>query len=306
MKILVATFDHNYYLWQCLVQINNFIKHGYDEDAIFVIATNNPSPALTAMMNCPKIKSKFYLYKDERDGLKYPSTLRLHILEKLFKEHPEYEKETFFYIDPDVVFTKKLDFSEMEKDDTWWVSDTRSYLNSRYIKSKSEKLFEEMCEIIGISPELVVANDDNAGGAQYLLKNVDSNFWKTCLDNSEKLFNHMKATESIYNPKNPIQSWTSDMWTIFWTALKMKREFKIHKDLDFCWSVYNIKTWDSTYIFHNAGVPGPSDIYFSKIVYQVSPFNQELKANADNCTYKYIQEIKETEKRFSDVVSEFK
>ena len=26
MKILIATFDHNYYLWQCLVQINNFMK----------------------------------------------------------------------------------------------------------------------------------------------------------------------------------------------------------------------------------------------------------------------------------------
>ena len=57
MKILIATLDHNYYLWQCLVQINNFMKYGYDEDTTYVISSSNPSPALKAMMTCPKIKS---------------------------------------------------------------------------------------------------------------------------------------------------------------------------------------------------------------------------------------------------------
>ena len=76
MKTLIATFDHNYYLWQCLVQINNFMKYGYDEDTVYIVSTSNPSPVLKSIMNCPKIKSKFYLYKDERNQHHYPSSLR--------------------------------------------------------------------------------------------------------------------------------------------------------------------------------------------------------------------------------------
>lgn len=302
MKILIATFDHTYYLWQCLVQISNFMKYGYDEDAIFVISTSDPSPQLKSMINHPKIKSKFFLYKDERVGMKYPSTLRLHILEKFFREHPEYEKETFFYTDPDVVFTKQFDFSKFEKDDIWYVSDTRSYLDSRYIKSKSEELFNEMCKIIGISPELVIENDNNAGGAQYILKNISSDFWKTCMFKSETLYNHMKDTSNIYKPEHPIQCWTSDMWTLFWEGLKNGRKIRIHKDLNFCWAVSPINHWYDTYIFHNAGVPGDSETHFSKITYQISPFNKNLVMNPDNCTSKYVEEIKETENIFKDIV----
>ena len=44
MKILIATFDHNYYLWQVLVQINNFMKYGYDADTVYVVSSSNPSP----------------------------------------------------------------------------------------------------------------------------------------------------------------------------------------------------------------------------------------------------------------------
>lgn len=302
MKILIATFDHNYYLWQCLVQINNFMKYGYDEDTVYVISTSNPSPALQAMMNCPRIKSKFFLYSDERNGSRYPSTLRLHVLEKFFIEHPEYGDEVLFYTDPDVIFTKKLDFSEMEKDEFWHLSDTRSYIDSKYIKSKSEQLFKEMCDIVKVSPEEVSANDDAAGGAQYLLKGVNAEFWKKVLEDSENLFIHMKDTESIYHPEHPIQSWTADMWSVFWNGIYFGHKIKINKELEFCWATDGIHRWSETNIFHNAGMVGPSETHFSKIEYQNSPFNKDIKVSPDNCTYEYLKEVKETEKNFPDVI----
>lgn len=302
MKILIATFDHNYYLWQCLVQINNFMKYGYDEDTVYIIATSNPSPVLQSMMTNPKIKSKFYIYQDLRQESRYPSSQRPHIIEKFFIEHPEYEKENIFYTDPDVIFTKKLDFTEMENDQNWYVSDTRSYLDSKYIKSKSEQLFMEMCDIVKISPYIVTANDNNAGGAQYLMKGINSHFWKKCFDDMEKLYCHMKDTESVYNPQHPIQSWTADMWSVFWNGLYFGHNVRIHKDLDFCWATDNIKRWDETYIFHNAGIVGASQTHFSKIMYQNSPFNQDIKVNDDNCTFNYLKEIKETEENFKNIV----
>lgn len=302
MKILVATFDHNYYLWQVLVQINNFIKYGYDDDTIYVISTYDPSPVLKSIMNHPKIKSKFFIYKDERQNARYPSSLRPHILEKFFNEHQEYNDETIIYLDPDVIFTKKLDFSKYLNDDIWYLSDTRSYIDSKYIKSKSEKLFVEMCDIVGVSPDEITSIDDDAGGAQYIMKGVNAEYWRKCYYDSEKLFSHMKDTESIYNPQHPIQSWTSDMWTVLWNAIYFKHKVKIDNDLSFSWASDNIIRWHETYIFHNAGVVGDSKTHFSKIIHQNSPFNKELYANNDNCTYNYIKEIKETEETFKDIL----
>ena len=300
MKILIATFDHNYYLWQCLVQINNFIKYGYDEDSIYIISTINPSPVLQAMMNHPKIKSKFYLYKDERKDSLYPSSLRPHILEKFFLEHPEYEKQVFFYTDPDVLFTKKLDFSEMLKDDTWYLSDTRGYIDSKYLKSRSEYVFNKMCEIVNVSTEDIIALDDNAGGAHYLLKGINANFWKKVYDDCEKLYKFLKDNE-----ESGVLPWTADMWSVLWNGVYFNYSIKIHKDLDFCWAPFHIDEWYKKNIFHNAGIMKPSDTHFTKTIYQNSPFNQEIKVSENNCTFKYVEEIKETENNFKDIVSVF-
>lgn len=302
MKILIATFDHNYYLWQCLVQINNFMKYGYDSDTVYIIASSNPSSVLKSMMNNPKIKSKFFIYKDERQNVNYPVTLRHHILEKFYRENPEYEKETILLTDPDVVFTKKLDFTNMINDEYWHLSDTRSYISSRYIKRVSEKLFIEMCNIVGVSPKEIESLDDNAGGAQYLMKGINAEFWKKCHDDSEKLYNHMNDTKKIYNKYGEIQSWTADMWAILWNGVYYGHKIKINKDMDFCWPTENIKRWDETYIFHNAGIAGDSETHFSKITYQTSPFNKYLHSNDDNCTYMYIKEIKNTEENFKDIL----
>jgi len=302
MKILVATFDHNYYLWQVLVQINNFMKYGYDEDTIYVVSTNNISPVLKSLMNNEKIKSKFFIYKDERVNPSYPSSLRPHILEKFFTEHPEYNDETLFYCDPDMIFTRKLDFTEMNNDDKWHLSDTKSYIDTKYIKSKSAKLFHEMCDIVDVNSKDIEDIDDNAGGAQYLMKGVNAEFWKKVYNDCEKLYIHMKNTEHIYHPEHPIQSWTADMWAVLWNAIYYNQEVEINNELDFCWATDNINRWNETYIFHNAGIAGKSDTHFSKIEYQVSPFKKDIIVNNDNCTYNYVQEIKETEESFKDII----
>ena len=303
MKILVVTFDHNYYLWQSLVQINNFIKYGYDQDIIYLIASSNPSPVLKAMMNSDKIKAKFYIYKDERINSKYPSSLRPFLLEKLFTDYPELEKEVIFYIDPDVVFTKKLDFTDMINDDYWHVSDTRGYLDSKYIKNTSDKLFNEMCDIVGISPEVIINNDSNAGGAQYLMKGLNANYWKKVYKDSEELYSHMKNTENLYQKK--IQIWTADMWSVFWNAIYFGYKVKINRKLNFCWAPWSKNMWDETYIFHNAGIFDNNTTDFCKIHYQNSPFYQELKVDEKNCTFNYVKEIKETENNFQDIIRFF-
>lgn len=302
MKFLIATFDHNYYLWQCLVQINNFMKYDYDIDTVYIVSTSNPSPVLKSLMNNNKIRSKFYLYEDTRVNVNYPVTLRHHILEKFYRENPEYESESIFLTDPDVIFTKKIDFSKLLEDNCWYLSDTRSYISSQYIKQISSKLFKEMCDIVKVSYEEIEQIDENAGGAQYLLKNITADFWYKCYIDSEKLYNHMNNTKNIYNKNGIIQSWTADMWAILWNGVYFKHDIKIVDELEFCWPFEDISRWNKTNIFHNAGITGENDKYFSKTLYQNSPFNQNISIRESNCSYQYYLEIKETEKNFKEIL----
>jgi hypothetical protein len=304
MKFLIALPDKDYFVWQMLVQSANFHKFGYDKDLIYIIGSvdGELNQNLYKIINSRRLNAKFFVYKDERQGVKYPSTLRPHILSKFFKNNPEYENETFFYTDPDVIFTKYLNFDKFLKDDIWYLSDTRSYLDSKYVKSKSEKLFEEMCNIVGVNPRLVEKNDENTGGAQYIMKNINYEFWDKVYWDSENLYNHMNSTSNIYNPKHPIQSWTADMWAVFYNALYFGNKVKVDKDLDFSWATDNEKRWHETYIFHNAGVLGGDKNRFSKIDYQISPFNKDIPTYKDSATTFYVNEIKYCEKLYPELL----
>jgi hypothetical protein len=304
MKIIVALSDNNYFLWQMLVQINNFRKLGFEEDLVYVIGNRGfrHNSNLEKIINNGKTKCSYYVLKDDRESPQYSSSLRPHILKKLFKKHPEFEKETIFYIDPDVLFTKKIRFSDLEKNDIWYLSDTRSYIGVDYIKSKGIGLFYEMCKTVGISPDIVEKNDENAGGAQYLMKNVDWKFWEEVEKTSEELFQLMVRTANKYNPEHPIQAWTADMWAVLWVAWKYKHETKIVKRFDFSWATDKIEKWDKRGIYHNAGVVSEDGVLFNKIKHQISPFNKKLECSDKYCSYNYVKEIKETEKNFKQIL----
>ena len=304
MKFLIAVPDHNYFLWQMLVQINNFRKYGFEKDLIYVVGTNpdNPSENLKKLMNDPTITCKFHLYRDARVGAMYPSSLRPNILKQFFKDFPELNSETFFYCDPDMIFTKQVNYDHLLNDDIWYVSDTRSYIDSRYIKSKSEQLFVEMCDIVGVKPEAITAIDDHAGGAQYIMKNINSEFWEKVERDSEALYKHMINTSNIYHPQHPIQAWTADMWAVLWGCIYQGSEVRIVKELDFSWATDRTFRWFETNIFHNAGAIGGDGKYFLKTDHQISPFNKKLPCSNEFCSYLYVNEIKDTERNFPNTL----
>jgi len=303
MKILIASPDIPYYNWQILVQINNFKKFGYN-DVIYVIGLlNGKSLSEQLKQVFEQTNTKYFAYPDERINMIYPSTLRLHIIEKFFKGNPD--SDSFFYVDPDLLFSKKIDFYDLLRDNIWYVSDTRSYLDSKYIRSKGEELFQTMAKIVGLSPTLIMDNDENAGGAQYLLKNVDWKFWNKAYHDSEKLYRYMKKTEGIFHPEHPIQSWTADMWAVFWDALYFGHKVKISDKLDFSWATDVIDVYEKKNFFHNAGVFDQKHL-FNKTQYQTSPFKSDFShVSKEFCSYKYVEEIEETKINFPTLINLF-
>ena len=307
MKILVAFPDVAYYNWQVLVQINNLVKFGYADQMIYVVGQPiNRDLSKQICVFKEELPAEFYVYLDDRQGAFYPSSQRPYILEKFFREHPEMNKETFLYIDPDLLFSKNISFSQLEKNDTWYLSDTKSYIDSKYIKSKSEELFWIMCDIVKINKEIVEKNDDSAGGAQYLMKDIDADFWKKVYEDSEELYGLMKRTEGYYSPQHPIQSWTADMWAVLWNAWYFGHETKIANRMSFSWACDPIEKYDQHNFFHNAGVVGQNDNMFCKTKYQESPFNTDFSEISDRfCSIKYMEEIEETKNNYPELIKLF-
>src|SRR5690606_26016697 len=105
-----------------------------------------------------------------------------------FRKHPELKDETIFYHDCDIIFSKPLDFTPFLEDDVWYLSDTKSYIGSKYIKSKGHGIYEKMCGIVGLDPSVPEREEENSGGAQYLIRGVDHTFWEEVERRCEALY----------------------------------------------------------------------------------------------------------------------
>jgi hypothetical protein len=307
MKLLITVPDVPYFIWQMLVQINNLRRMGYEEDTYYLISINNrrPSKFLLNIITNENVKCKFHLVDDTRTDTRYPASTKPFLVKDFLNDNPDMKNESFFYTDPDVIFKEKIDMSKFEGDDIWYVSDTSSYLNSAYIKSKGEQLFFDMCNIAGIDPKLVEDNDVNCGGAQWIIKNNEIDMWDEILRVCTQLHVFMNATAKKYHPPDqeyPIQSWTAEMWATIWIPWKYGIQTRISSELDFCMAYDDKARLDQVKILHNSGGVDPTNEHFCKVDHQLSPFNKDLKVSENSASYFYYQEIKDTEKNFPDLL----
>lgn len=305
MLYLSAQPDEPYFIWQLELQLFNFYKLKLAPEKIQVLIGYNKitglNPDFKKFIKNNKT-AHFFIYPDTRAITFYPSSLRPHIIKKHFEAHPKLCNEAIFYHDSDIIFRTLPNFDEMLLGKTWHLSNTKSYLDSYYLKAKGEGLFENMCSIIGISPQTVINNDNSAGGAQYLLKNTNYNFWDKVEQDSVKLYFILNIYQQLHdkiidlNPKSdtPIQAWCADMWAILWNAWTFGHKTLINRELDFCWPQDPINRWNETKIYHDAGVlKNQVDRYFCKSLYKsISPFGDNFDyVLKSSCSYRYIENM---------------
>ena len=58
---------------------------------------------------------------------------------------------------------------------------------NKYPELPDDHLVKEMCKAIDIPIDVIIKNKDSSGGAQYLMKNTDANFYQRVQDNCLKL-----------------------------------------------------------------------------------------------------------------------
>lgn len=310
MKFLVPVPDSPYYLWQLLVQATHLREMGYEEDTHYLVVyfRESPSPLLRRLFESDALRCYIHAYPDTREDKSYGASMKPWLLGQFFDQFPEATSHVFNYLDPDVMFTRPMDFTPFERDDDrWYGSDTRSYTGAQYIRDKGEQLFLDLCEIADVDPDLVLEHDHNSIGAQYFIKGSDADFWFNVERNSVAAYKHMIQTKDQYHPEGheyPIQAWCSEMYMQQFETVRAGFTPIASPDLQFHWANHDVAAWDEKAYFHNAGQTKEDGVHFCKITWQHSPFRKDISVSPQSASSKYVELIKRTEETFPDLIWE--
>jgi len=292
-----------YYAWQVEVMLNNFIKNGINPNQIDIVCWKQNGVIPDEWNKLANgYAARFFFYDDLRVTKHYISSIRPNILKQHWQRYPELKNEPILYHDSDIVFTKPIDWEQFLMDDKWYGSDTRWYIGHSYIKSKGEDILDAMCDIVDIPKKLIEENEENAIGAQYLMKGIDYQFWDNVERDCERLFkeitdlnNKKKQIEPSYHE---LQIWCADMWAVLWNGWKLGKQTICHKDLEFSWATSTEDDWNRLNIFHNAGVTNSTSGLFYKAEYMNQlPYNKNLQIKENTASWHYWNEICETAKK---------
>lgn len=324
MIFLSAQPGTQYFLWQLDILVFNLFKLKVSKEHIHILlsygttTTDYEINQINAFKNRNQRLASIFIYEDTRKTSKYASSLRPHLIAKHLATFPSLENEVFFYHDSDILFRDLPNIHLLEKGSNWYVADTRSYLGYKYLQTcLSPDELNKMCQVVGIGIDIIRDKDQNAGGAQYVLKNTSIAFWHRVENQCEQLYEFLSEREASNKyskqfetnkkqmEKNSIQAWCTDMWVILWNAWLDKINVKIHDDLNFCWPTDNLKQWYKTKILHYSGKVNIEERrYFRKSNFLEYPpyFDIRLNEIDDNtCSFPLKQAIHDFKKENIDV-----
>jgi hypothetical protein len=286
--------------------INNFMEMGINPNHIDVVCWKQdgfiPDNWIKLSNAYP---CRFLFYDDTRETKHYISSIRPNILKQHWTRFPELKDEAIFYHDCDIIFTKPTHqwiTSEMINDANWYGSDTRWYIAHSYIKGKGQQIIDRMCEIMDLPESLIIDNEMNAIGAQYLMKNINYEFWDRVETDSELLYrditelnNQIKQTTPTYHE---LQIWCADMWAVLWGAWRLGYNTVCHPNFDFSWGTSTQDDYYKMNIMHNAGVVNSMSGLFYKAEYiNKLPYNENLDIKENTASWHYWNWIHSTSKK---------
>jgi hypothetical protein len=307
------------FVWQLEVQIVNFRKFEISDKMHVLIwyphpDTNPDTPNFKMWFDLARKypEVKFFFYRDKglsvSDFQLYVPQLRPQILAQHFDNYPELTKEVIFYHDCDIIFNKLPDFDKLSEDEINWQSNTSEYLDYAYLRKKERqgKIPENeaisiLCGIGNVSVETMKSYTGKTGGAQYILKGIDGDFWRDVerqVIEIRKAF-HYSQPDSV-NKKyfdcedGGFQSWCADMWAVNMALWSRNKVTDITKELDFSWATDDEETYLNKNIYHNAGATGrQAGIFYKGHWSKKSPIGKLHAIKKNSASYYYVKAIAE-------------
>jgi hypothetical protein len=253
---------------------------------------------------------KIFVYEDSGVDLSlYISQLRPHSLKKHFKERASLLKDkVFFYHDSDIIFNYLPDFTLLLQDEKVNLqSDCSNYLDYNYLRRKEKQgnipeheAIQVLADIGNIPIETIKNYSNKTGGAQTILRGIDSGFWQDVEDQSiaiRKAFAYQMPDsinrKHFSSEDNGFQSWCADMWALNFAQWNRGFITDVTDKLAFSWATDAIETYNQRPIFHNAGANGKQEGVFYKGAYiNKSPIgNLDLPYDETKASSKYVEAI---------------
>jgi hypothetical protein len=330
MKPILITAQpiDQYFIWQNHLYIESCLERGFTEDQIHILlykpkgrADNNNWDKLKSIY--PKLNIFLYEDKGVQQHLStYIPILRPHILWQHFEAFPELQDRTIIYTDCDILWTDKLDIDSLLEDDINYVSDASSYLNYSYFERKNKEILPdkdltnrdflgEICQIVGIDKQVAIDNNNNTGGVQYILKNIDAHIWKKIEEDVIKIRKHLlQVNKEFYKDENAgIQSWCADLWAVQFNLWHFNKTTQVTNKLNFAWASDSIIKLENSPILHNAGIVaefqnGHNCFYKGKYHQGADPTKDlDLVLNDENskkfCTWWYANKLKQLKEKYN-------
>ena len=290
-----------YYTWQVEVLINNFKKMGVNPNYIDIVCAidNNVIPKEWIKLMTHYNSVRFFFYNDTREDKTYIPSVYFNLMKQHIVARPEIQNDVLFLHDSDIVFTKPANFNSMIAGDSWYLSDTKFYINYDYIQVKGNDIYEKMCDIVGINKTIPKLMNNNSGGAQYIVKNTTYEFWDKVERDSVKLYSYFCEVEPNYVKKNehdyPIQKWTAGMWSLLWNAWLAGHETIVDDRMGFGWVTNPYSDVDKYSILHNSGVLHTNtDLFYKGNYMNKLPYFENVNVNTERASSYYWNEICET------------
>lgn len=305
MRVVVVLPDSPYYLWQALVQAVHLEEQGFtDVHHLVHHQRRTPSPMLQKMADgVPSVQP--VEVTDAQWAEHYPPALKPLTLSRWMRADPAREDVPFFYIDPDAVFTRYPE----RMPDIWNGSDTDWYTGPDYIRSKGEGLWEAMCGLAEVDPE--VARVDRGAGAQWVIGDTCADFWEHVAEVAVDIHDLCVATADRYWPdghEHPVQAWCAEMYATQLCAIADGHAVVVNPHMNFTWANGKDAEWDDpdTMFFHSAGVPKHNGVDFAKSAFRVfAPFRARPHVHTDSASSRYVDVIERTRSRYPKLTGAF-
>jgi hypothetical protein len=299
------------FIWQLAIQLLNFQDVGIPMDRCYycMIKQQSEYPASYYALKKKWPNVHWFEIDDDRPTKHYVSSVRPYVLSKLFSLYPILNNKYVFYMDSDVIFNRLPDFRPMVEDGIAHLSDTVSYIGYDYLKQfgKDEEYVNTMCDIIRVRKDLVIENQANSGGAQYLFPkgSLSVAYWNKVYRDCEVLYplldRMIESDKSAYNATRPpeagdlytLQHWCVDMWCVLWNLWLLGVKTVCDPVLAFAWATSPIQEFEQHNLYHDAGVTADkSHEMFYKGGFETLPDHIDASTyRTDLCSIKYLEYV---------------
>jgi hypothetical protein len=288
MKVILAQPSIPRFQWELEVLLTNIRQFTDMEVVLLFSKPHDYNSAVPPYLVHKYMGVRAFVYEDRRFDKSYIPAIRPYLWWQYLSKDPARERESYFYIDSDVIFREWPKVSQLSVDAKHWAgSDCGSYIDYNYIKQceRGPEIIERMARICNITPQQMIGVPGI--GAHLVIAQPTAEMWEKAYNRSLTIWHYFDGVHSN------IQKWTAEMWAQLWTMVEAGITLTAPKELDFCMSTDPIEKWDRVKILHNSGVTEDTGKLFFKGKYQSSvPFGEDFSwVDQTKCSHRYVDAI---------------